>query len=183
MLAQQLYGLLSESYPQPHQNGPQSRLPPQRWIEGVALVNTAISNVICDHKELRLLAFELLAYHSFSSKREWSCGCKVSDVTRSAICVTWRNLIANFDEFFEKIVVKPALTPQAPLPETSQPIRGNVNQIECAFNRKLLSPEKSIGQSQAAPLGLDSLFVRLDFAEAMMALMFNASERNKNGIR
>ena len=80
--------------------------------------------------------------------------------------------------------MKPALTPQAPLPETSQPIRGNVNQIECAFNRKLLSPEKSIGQSQAAPLGLEPLFVRLDFAEAMMALMFNAlNETKRDSIR
>jgi hypothetical protein len=82
------------------------------------------------------------------------------------------HLNANFDEFFEKIVMNASRT--APVPETSQPVRGNVYHIGLAINRKL--PEKSIEKS----LRLESsLVVRLHFAEAMTALMFNALNKTK----
>jgi hypothetical protein len=86
------------------------------------------------------------------------------------------HLNANFDEFFEKIVVNAPRT--ASVPETSQPVRGNVYHIEHAINRKL--PETSIEKSQSSSLRLESsLVVRLHFAEAMMALMFNALNKTK----
>ena len=91
------------------------------------------------------------------------------------------HLNANFDEFFEKIVVNAPRT--ASVPETSQPVRGNVYHIEHAINRKL--PETSIEKSQSSSLRLESsLVVRLHFAEAMMVLMFNAlSEPQQASIK
>ena len=159
----------------------------------MAVVNTAISNVICDHKESRLFTIEVLEYEytNFHSHTREHYLMKTSHIAAVRSGTTQdqqfarfleaadqlgEHLNANFDEFFEKTVVNAPRT--ASVPQTSQPVRGNVYHIEHAINRKL--PEKTIEKSRSSSLKLkSSLVVRLHFAEAMMALMFNALNKTK----
>ena len=118
----------------------------------MAVVNTAISNVICDHKESRLFTIEVLEYEytNFHSHTREHYLMKTSHIAAVRSGTTQdqqfarfleaadqlgEHLNANFDEFFEKTVVNAPRT--ASVPQTSQPVRGNVYHIEHAINRKL----------------------------------------------